>query len=267
MSALVASPVEVGAFPFKRLDIVALAYNQLTDFLLSSVLVTGDNKDSSSGPGNRQHFGPVGVVGKKKGARASAAAQAGPAPEDKDPDGSFRIPGYRGVWVNPKGKHFVKVSNTILKDPGSEDPLFFDNIEEAAKKHDAALKEQGNDPKAELNYQEDGTRIVYEDVATSSTSGLGGSASNVVPALSVINIKVDLLSLPKREPARWRYSPLLLPMIIRICQQMLSHCLEIPDKPQERGGIPSVMSMRIEGFADKLVRGTTAGRARFPSWA
>ena len=92
--------------------------------------------------------------------------------------------------MNPKGKHFVKVKGTILKAPGSDDTLFFDSIEEAAKSHDNAVKEQGSDPKAELNYNDDGTRIVYEETSTASTTGLGGSASNVVPALSVINIKV-----------------------------------------------------------------------------
>lgn len=151
----------------------------------------GDSKTKEpiGGQGSRQHFGPVGVVGKKKGQKpgVAAAKQAGAAPEDKDPDGSFRVPGYRGVWVNPKGKHFVKVKGTIVK--VGDETLFFDSIEEAAKAHDSAVKKQGCDPKTELNFQEDGTRIVYEEVTTSSTTGLGGSANNVVPALSVINIK------------------------------------------------------------------------------
>lgn len=178
-----ASPLEVCSC--RALSLNAVCRWRLR-FFCCCVVATWDSKDSSSGQGNRQQFGPVGVVGKKKG--KSAAVQGGSAP-DRDPDGSFRISGYRGVWVNPKGKHFVKVKNEILKAPGSDDSLFFDNIEEAAKKHDTALKEQGSNTKAELNFQEDGTRIVYEDVATSSTSGLGGSAGNVVPALSVINIK------------------------------------------------------------------------------
>ena len=86
----------------------------------------------------------------------------------------------------------MKVSGKKLTVPGGDDTLFFDSIEEAAKGHDNAVKAQGSDPKAELNFQDDGTRIVYEDKTTSSTTGLGGSASNVVPALSVINIKVSL---------------------------------------------------------------------------
>ena len=28
----------------------------------------------------------------------------------KDDDGSFHIPGYRDMWVNPAGKHFVKIN-------------------------------------------------------------------------------------------------------------------------------------------------------------
>lgn len=148
-----------------------------------------DKKDSSGAP--RQQAGPVGVVGKKKGQRVGGASQGPPAPEEKDPDGSFRVPGYRGVWVNSQGKHFVKVRGSRLTAPGSGDALFFDSIEEAARRHDEVLKTQ-NVEKREYNYQDDGTRIVYEDVTTSSSTGLGGSASNVVPALSVINIKVRL---------------------------------------------------------------------------
>jgi hypothetical protein len=150
----------------------------------------GGDQNEAAAPGGRQHYGPVGVVGKKKGQRGNSLAQGGSAPEDKEADGSFRIPGYRGVWVNPQGKHFVKLKGKRLTAPGSDETLFFDSIEEAAKGHDNAVKVDGSDAKAELNFQEDGTRIVYEDVTTSSTTGLGGSASNVVPALSVINIKV-----------------------------------------------------------------------------
>ena len=141
----------------------------------------------------------MGVVGKKKGQRPGASSQGGAPPADKDPDGSFRVPGYRGVWVNPKGRHFVKIKGEKLKASEGEETLFFDNIEDAAKGHDTAFKAQaeGQDDedddenaKIELNFQEDGTRIVYEDTTASSSTGLGGSANNVVPALSVINIKV-----------------------------------------------------------------------------
>ncbi|CAB9526907.1 expressed unknown protein [Seminavis robusta] len=145
--------------------------------------VAPHSKENGQGTGKRQNFGPVGVVGKKQSkARHGATAQGNTAPEDKDPDGSFRVLGYRGVWVNPKGKHFVKMKGKKL-------PHYFDSIEDAAKAHDAAVKQPSGDPKAELNFQEDGTRIVYEEVSTAGSTGLGGSASNVVPALSVINIK------------------------------------------------------------------------------
>jgi len=50
------------------------------------------------------------------------------------------------------------------------------------------LMEKKQSGKVEFNFKPDGSRIVYEDVTTSSTTGLGGSAS-VIPALSVINIK------------------------------------------------------------------------------
>jgi hypothetical protein len=129
-------------------------------------------------------------VGKKKG----KAAQPPTPGEEKDTDGSFRVPGYRGVWVNTAGKHFVKVDGVRLTGTeGGSDVLFFDNIDDAAGKHDSILriqKKKNHNQKMELNFQADGSRFLYEDITPASTSGLGGSAANVVPALSVINIKV-----------------------------------------------------------------------------
>lgn len=159
------------------------------------------------GPGKsgKQQHGPTGVVGKKKGPKS---ATSNVVPEEKDPDGSIRVPGYRGVWVNQAGKHFVKIKGKRLtKDDDDDDDvddtttkdgtttttnntLYFDTIDEAARKHDTVLKGKNPGPTAEYNFKADGSRIVYEDVSTSSTTGLGGSASSVVPALSVINIKV-----------------------------------------------------------------------------
>ena len=112
---------------------------------------------------------------------------------EKDEDGSIRVPGYRGVGVNQAGKYFVKIKKKRLQDEAAGDTMYFDNVDEAAKKHDAILKETSSGKNVELNFKEDGSRIVYEDVTTSSTSGLGGSAASVVPALSVINIKVRFL--------------------------------------------------------------------------
>lgn len=156
-------------------------------FLIADV---GEN-DSTSAPtnaagstkGNKQH-GPVGVVGKKKGSKSSHTSS-----EEKDPDGSIRVSGYRGVWINQAGKHFVKINGERLKDEVG-DELLFANAEEAARKHDEILKTKSPKGKVEYNFKSDGSRIVYEDVSTSSTTGLGGGAASVVPALSVINIKV-----------------------------------------------------------------------------
>lgn len=142
----------------------------------------------SGKPGRQQH-GPTGVVG-KKGAKAGQGG--GQGPEEKDADGSIRVPGYRGVWVNQAGKHFVKITGERLTGPGGDDVLYFDSVDEAAKKHDSVLKTKKTSGKAEYNFKDDGSRIIYEDVSTSSTTGLGGSASSVVPALSVINIKVSV---------------------------------------------------------------------------
>ena len=141
-----------------------------------------------AGKGGRQQHGPAGVVGKKKGTKTTQTGSAASA--KKDPDGSICVPGYRGVWVNQAGRHFVKINGERLKENGKSDTLYFDSVEEAAKKHDEMLKASEPSGKVEYNYKVDGSRIVYEDVTTSSTTGLGGSASSVVPALSVINIKV-----------------------------------------------------------------------------
>jgi hypothetical protein len=133
-------------------------------------------------------------VGKKKAGRPGVASQPGAAVvEEKDPDGSFRVPGYRGVWVNKAGKHFVKVDGKRLTATGDSDKLLlFDTTDEAAKKHDDFVGQaKSPNSKIELNFKPDGSRIVYEDITPASTSGLGGSAANVVPALSVINIKVS----------------------------------------------------------------------------
>jgi hypothetical protein len=127
--------------------------------------------------------GPVGVVGKKTGPKTTPSIS-----EEKDPDGSIRVSGYRGVWVNQAGKHFVKIDGERLKDENGE--ILFPGVEEAAKKHDEVLKSKNPEGKAEYNFKDDGIRIAYEDLSTSSTTGLGGGAASVVPALSVINIKV-----------------------------------------------------------------------------
>lgn len=102
------------------------------------------------------------------------------------------------MWVNPAGKHFVKISAERLSKgvendgsgPGGE-VLFFDSIDDAANKHDEVVRERKLEKSDRLNFNEDGSRIVHED--STSTAGLeimGGGASGVVPALSVINIKV-----------------------------------------------------------------------------
>jgi hypothetical protein len=153
--------------------------------------VSGDQGGSVGATPTVGQGGPAKAgVGKKKG-----KASQPPAPgEENDADGSFRVPGYRGVWVNTEGKHFVKVDGERLTaEDGKSGIIFFDNIDDAARKHDSILrmqKKKNHNQKMELNFRPDGSRFLYEDITPASTSGLGGSAANVVPALSVINIKV-----------------------------------------------------------------------------
>jgi hypothetical protein len=151
----------------------------------------GSLAPSAGAPGSskgKAQSGPAGVVGKKNKPKN---LQVGASVEEKDADGALRVPSFRGVWVNQNGKYFVKINGKRLKDDDDTDTLYFDSVDEAAKKHDVILKETSSGEQMELNFKEDASRIVYEDVATASTSGLGGSAASVVPALSVINIKVS----------------------------------------------------------------------------
>ena len=147
-------------------------------------------EDTGNGFKAKQH-GPVGVVGKK-----AKAGKAVATPKDKDTDGSFRVPGYRGVWVNPAGKHFVKIEGSRLTEQNSDEVLLFDTVELAARMHDDAAKDSSDDNNnIELNFQADGSRIPYADKNTAVSAAargvemLGGGSSSVVPALSVINIK------------------------------------------------------------------------------
>mmetsp|Transcript_4493 Transcript_4493/g.12972 ORF Transcript_4493/g.12972 Transcript_4493/m.12972 type:complete len:1561 (-) Transcript_4493:211-4893(-) len=124
---------------------------------------------------------------KKKG-KAGKGGAVMAQKEEKDADGSVRVPSYRGVWVDQAGKYFIKIKSEQVVNEKKKPPIF-ESIEEAAKKYDALVKSKDKgSAKLEYNYKPDGTRIVYEDVSTtsSSTTGLGGG---VVPALSMINIE------------------------------------------------------------------------------
>jgi hypothetical protein len=102
--------------------------------------------------------------------------------------------------VNPAGKHFIKINGKRLRkeEDGEYDDggvFFFDTIDLAAKKHDEVAHENGIEQAEGLNFNEDGSRIVYEENTPAAAAGrglemLGGGANSVVPALSVINIKV-----------------------------------------------------------------------------
>lgn len=153
----------------------------------------GSSGDQAGTVGATPTVGQGGVksgVGKKKASRPGSSQQIVAPMGEKDPDGSLRVPGYRGVWVSKEGKHFIKIDGQRFKrSENDKDIEFFDSIDDAAKKHDEVIRKGMKSPKAEFNFKPDGSKIVYEDITPASTSGLGGSASNVVPALSVINIK------------------------------------------------------------------------------
>lgn len=136
---------------------------------------------------------------KKKEVKNLAAAVI---KSDKDADGSIRVPGFKGVWVKPNGKHFIKIDGESIHDENTafdevkDTLMLFDTAEEAAKKFDEIVTDRGKAHDTEMNFKTDGSRIVYEDSAAGASAGrgvemLGGGANSVVPALSVINIKVS----------------------------------------------------------------------------
>ena len=117
----------------------------------------------------------VGQASKKK--KLSAGAGKGHSNEGKDENGCIRVPGFSGVWVNPKGKHFVKIDDKPLmrthdagKTATDESIHLFDNIEEAARMYDIVVKQEGDEKKKDikLNFKPDGSRIVYDTTSTAA---------------------------------------------------------------------------------------------------
>ena len=93
--------------------------------------------------------------------------------------------------MNKEGKHFIKIKGK-RHTGGTDAVLLFDSKTDAAKQYDEVISSgvsAEDKKKLELNFKADGTRNLYEDATSSTASGLGGSAANVVPMLSVINIK------------------------------------------------------------------------------
>jgi len=177
---------------------------------------SGGVKENSTGGG-------IPTVGQGIGSVTTSKQMTGghgkEGPKDKDKDGCFRVPSYRGVWVNPMGKHFVKINGVSLTEEQLNKPagqesfggstILFKSADEAARAYDDTVRQRGEDKNTEMNFKEDGSRILYEDAAVNAAAGrglemLGGGASSVVPALSVINIKdlpkgvVPLLRDPKQ---------------------------------------------------------------------
>lgn len=94
---------------------------------------------------------------KKKIAKNLAAAVI----PDKDGDGSTRVSGYRGVWQK-NGKYFIKIAGVALTNnvQGKEVTLLLDTLEGAAKRYDDVITTRGRAREVEMNYREDGLRIM-----------------------------------------------------------------------------------------------------------
>jgi hypothetical protein len=133
-----------------------------------------DKPPPASGPASK---------GKAQQGLSSGGAKQGvdktvPAKEEKDSDGSTRVFSYRGVWMDPKGKYFVKIGGERFTERSAT--VFFDNVDKAAKKYDAVMKEkQKSGGNNEYNFKSDGTRIIYEESPSASSTGFGGNLDNV----------------------------------------------------------------------------------------
>jgi hypothetical protein len=219
---------------------------------------SGPSRTTATKPG--KPHGPAGVVGKKKGPKTLQ-----PPAEEQDPDGSIRVPGYRGVWVNQAGKHFVKVDGERLKNEKGKEMLF-PAVEDAAKKHDEVIKKTNPQGKVEYNFKPDGTRIVYEDVATSSNTGIGGGAANVVPLLSVINIKVKLTRMPWDSRVLYWFLTTVAVDRHRISRPTSSRFSEIHDKRAGPVGTRKDTYTPIEVCVGRQERVMTDGNLRSRSW-
>jgi len=165
----------------------------MTLFPASSGGTSGATPTVGQGTSNAKQYGPgVGKQGNVSG-NVNASSE-----ETMDKDGSLLVPTYRGVWVNTEGKYFVKVDGNAVTTASNEGDVptvhLFASADEASKHFDMLVSEGGNS-NIELNFRKDGGRIVYEDASSMPNvsrglDALGGGAISVVPALSVINIKV-----------------------------------------------------------------------------
>lgn len=121
-----------------------------------------------------------------QGIRASSAKQGGTKrgpggvirSKETDKDGHTSVPEYKGVWKDAAGRHFAKVDGVALatknEDNTQGEILYFDSNVAAAKAydHDVRNKKGTKDTDVELNFNEDGNRIAYEDTSNSVVRGL-----------------------------------------------------------------------------------------------
>ena len=119
--------------------------------------------------------GIIPTVGQTSKKKKSVKVLGGSQSQEKDENGCIRVPGFTGVWVNPEGKHFVKLNDgTIVMSRNDEDEsvtsaMLFDSVDEAAKTHDDLMKEKTvNENDIKLNFKDDGTRIVYDKTSTAA---------------------------------------------------------------------------------------------------
>ena len=112
----------------------------------------------------------VGQTSKKK--KSTAVTDGSHGDEGRDANGCIRVPGFTGVWVDPKGKHFVKIDgkavtlNTDINDQGSVENsvLLFDSVEEAAKKHDIVMKKKHGSKVKQM-------KLIFNDTISSAAAG------------------------------------------------------------------------------------------------
>jgi hypothetical protein len=195
---------------------------------------------------------------KKKIAKNLAAAVI----PDKDDDGSTRVLGYRGVWLK-NGKYFIKVGGVAVTKnvEGKETTLLLDKLEEAAKRYDDVITTRGRAREVELNYREDGSRIMVRYWLLLFYW--------CHDQHHLIVFVCSMMTKLRRHQKRVQIPPLLCPHLpwstSKICQNTLNLCFVTQTRRLAQVEIQNDMYMHTVVFAVSKGKVMIVGKARYLS--
>jgi len=198
---------------------------------------------------------------KKKIAKNLAAAVI----PDKDDDGSTRVLGYRGVWLSAAQKrYFIKIGGVPLTNiiEGKEVTLFLDTVEEAAKRYDDVITTRGRAREVEMNYREDGSRIVVRHVHIFC---FVSRPSHHLIIVFVYSMMTRFRRYKKRVRILLLLSPHLPSSTSRICQNTSSPFFVTQTRLLAQAGIQKGMYMHTVEFAVNKGKVMIVGKVRYLS--